>query len=129
MASQHTTSATRCPAVSERRPSRRSLSTCSPSTRRQESRNEMEPTPSQSKKFTDYYHGQQDGTNKPMVDTASQRPDVARLAAIKAKLGAGPTAPSDQPTPGDTTDAPPAGVDRDVWAKAQASASDPQSPD
>jgi hypothetical protein len=35
-------------------------------------------------------------------DTASQRPDAARLAAIKNTLANGPQAPSD--TPGDTTD-------------------------
>jgi hypothetical protein len=88
----------------------------------------LESTPAQKKAFSTFYAGQRAGTNKPMVDTASQRHDGG-LAAIKAKLAAGPTAPSDQPTPGDHTDAAPAGVDRDVWAKAQASAADPQSPD
>jgi hypothetical protein len=88
----------------------------------------LESTPREKQAFSKFYAGQKAGTNKPMVDTASQRPDGG-LAAIKAKLAAGPTAPSDQPTPGDQTDAAPAGVDQDVWAKAQASAADPQSAD
>jgi hypothetical protein len=79
----------------------------------------MEPTPSQTKKFTDYYHGQVDGTGpKPAGPT---RPGQKMRDGISALL-AGKPAPTDQP------DAP-AGVDSDVWAKAQESAHDPESAD
>jgi len=43
------------------------------------------------------------GENQPTTDTASQRPDKMMASAISDKLKAGPQ-PSDQPTPGDTTD-------------------------
>jgi len=79
----------------------------------------MEATPSQSKKFADYYHGQVDGTGpKPAGPT---RPGQKMRDGISTLLRGEP-APSDQP------DAP-AGVDSAVWEAAQKSASDPSSPD
>ena len=81
----------------------------------------MEATPREKQKFTDFYHSQLDGTAKPMVDKASQRPDKMMAAGISAKLR-GETPPTDQP------DAP-SGVDSAVWEAAQASAHDPSSPD
>jgi hypothetical protein len=81
----------------------------------------LESTPAQKKAFSTFYAGQKAGTNKPMVDTASQRPDKMMASAISAKLrGETPTT--------DTPDAP-AGVDPAVWSRAQASAADPQSPE
>jgi hypothetical protein len=79
----------------------------------------MEPTPSQSKKFVDYYHGQQDGTGP--APSGPTRPGQKMTDGISALL-AGKPAPSDRP------DAP-AGVDSAVWEAAQKSASDPSSPD
>jgi hypothetical protein len=63
----------------------------------------MEPTPSQSKKFVDYYHGQQDGTGP--APSGPTRPGQKMVDAIRAKLAAGPQAPGDTLTPGDTNDA------------------------
>lgn len=84
----------------------------------------MEATPSERDRFSKFYHGQMDGTNKPMVDKASQRPDKTMASAISAKLRgeAPPAEKADQPEA-------PSGVDSDVWALAQESAHDPTSPD
>jgi hypothetical protein len=82
----------------------------------------MESTPNEKRKFTDYLRGQMDGTGP--APSGPTRPDQKLTDAIKANL-----AGSDTPTPGDQADAVPRGIDADVWAKAQASASDPHSPD
>jgi hypothetical protein len=84
----------------------------------------LESTPAQKKAFSTFYAGQKDGTGKPPSDAPDGGPRASKLHAGVGDLLAGKPAPSatDQP------DAP-AGVDSDVWAKAQASAADPQSPD
>lgn len=81
----------------------------------------LESTPAQKEAFSTFYAGQKAGTNKPMVDKASQRPDKLMADGISAKLR-GETPPTDQP------DAP-AGIDPAVWNRAQASAKDPQDPE
>jgi hypothetical protein len=81
----------------------------------------MESTPNEKRRFTDYLHGQMDGSGP--APSGPTRPDAKLTDAIKAKL-----AGSDTPTAGDTADAP-AGVDADVWSRAQAASKDPQSPD
>lgn len=82
----------------------------------------MEPTPSQTKKFTDYYHGQVDGTGPKPSDLPDGGPRASKLHRGMSDLLAGKPAPTDTP-------AAPSGVDSDVWAKAQESAHDPSSPD
>ena len=84
----------------------------------------MEPTPAATKKFTDYYHGQQDGTGPAPSDLPDGGPRASKLHAGVGDLLAGKPAPSATDTP-----AAPTGVDSDVWAKAQESAHDPSSAD
>jgi hypothetical protein len=83
--------------------------------------NTMESTPNEKRKFSDYVRGQMDGTGP--APSGPTRPDQKLTDSIKAKLSG-----SDTPTPGDTQDVP-QGIDADVWAKANASAHDPNSPD
>ena len=84
----------------------------------------MEATPDQKKAFSTFYAGQKDGTGKPPSDLPDGGPRASKLHAGVGDLLAGKPAPSatNQPEA-------PAGVDADVWTKAQESAHDPQSPD
>jgi hypothetical protein len=80
----------------------------------------MEATPDQKRKFTDYYHGQVDGTGP--APSGPTRPGAKLHDGISALLAGKPA-----PSATDQTDAP-AGVDSAVWEAAQAAAKDPQDP-
>ena len=81
----------------------------------------LEATPDQKRKFTDYLHGQQDGTGPKPSDLPDGGPRASKLHRGMSDLLAG------KPAPSDTPDAP-AGVDSDVWKAAVEAAGDPQSP-